>query len=89
MSKRFDLQISPGPKPEQYCIIDTEQEVLTIYNDLGCIHFTSAPAVCDLLNEQDNMIKSLENEHSRLTNQLRLAYDKINELTGKLEELKK
>ena len=32
--------------------------------------------------------KQLENEHTRLTNQLRLSYDKINKLTDENEQLK-
>lgn len=65
-SERFKLEVSPGSKYDQYCIIDTEQEVLTIYNDLGFIHFTSAPAVCELLNEQDTRIKELEAREEKL-----------------------
>ena len=33
--------------------------------------------------------KQLEKEHTRLTNQLRLSYDKINKLTDENEQLKK
>ena len=89
--KRFKLEISPNTKIEQYCIIDTAQEVLTIYNDLGNIYFTSAPAICDLLNELNNEVedliqdnnrlravnKRLEDEHMKLNKQIQLLNEKI------------
>lgn len=65
-SERFKLQVSPFEENPQYNIIDTEQEVLTIYNDLGSMFFTSAPAVCELLNEQDTRIKELEDREEKL-----------------------
>ena len=62
MSERFKLEISPSPTHDQYCIIDTEQDILTIYGDLGCIYFTSAPMLCDLLNDLDKENKRLKDE---------------------------
>lgn len=58
LCERFKLEVNPDMN--QYCIIDTEQDVLTIYNDLGCVYFTSAPALCELLNELDKENKKLK-----------------------------
>jgi len=63
--KRFELHIDPKPSMDEYCIVDTEQEALTIYNNLGCIYFTSAPALCDLLNELDAENNILHNEQDK------------------------
>lgn len=61
MSERFKLQMdSISSKNSQFCIIDTEQDVLTIYNDLGSVYFSSAPALCDLLNELNDENKKLK-----------------------------
>ena len=58
---RFKLEINPGPNIEEYCIVDNEQDVLTIYNNLGRIYCTSAPALCELLNSLDKKNKKLIN----------------------------
>ena len=72
-SKRFKLEIErPTDDNPQYCIIDAEQEDLTIYNDLGCIDFTSAPALCDLLNELDTENKKLLNLKEYLTEKIEM-----------------
>ena len=58
--KRYKLSMSNVTNTDaQYCIIDTEQEVMTIYNDLGFWAFSSAPALCDLLNAQQKEITEL------------------------------
>ena len=39
---------------------------LVIYNDLGCIYFSSAPQLCDLLNELNDKCEFLEIENESL-----------------------
>ncbi|MBQ2653337.1 MAG: hypothetical protein IJF83_07270 [Methanobrevibacter sp.] len=80
MSERFKLEVNPFEENPQYNIIDTEQEVLTIYNDLGCMFFTSAPALCELLNEQDDEIKKLKKENKELKRLNGLCEDQVTEL---------
>ena len=71
-NERFKLEISPSPTHDQYCIVDTEQDILTIYGDLGCIYFTSAPQLCELLNNLDKENKSLKKENKKLKKTIKL-----------------
>lgn len=47
-SKRFELYLESHDS-SIYGIMDNDTN--RRYNDLGCVYFTSAPALCDLLNE--------------------------------------
>ena len=52
-------------------IIDlVKSKKICVYNDYGILGFSSAKAICDLLNEQDNKIKELKNENKQLKIQL-------------------
>lgn len=51
MNKRF--KIVHLRDMEMYDIQDTIQPTPTFYNDLGSIYFSSAPQICELLNELD------------------------------------
>ena len=61
MSERFELTINSNGQAD---IIDRgeskEKNAICIYNDLGVLPYSSAKAVCDLLNNQDNRIKELQ-----------------------------
>lgn len=63
--KRFRLSISHPH--ESYEIIDNveseEKNALCIYNDLGCWSFSSAPALCDLLNKLDEENNELKDKY--------------------------
>jgi len=57
--KRFELNVN---QHNQCDIVDwvesKEKNAICIYNDLGCYHFSSAKALCELLNELHE-----ENQH--------------------------
>lgn len=53
--ERFELYPSSIISNPQYCIVDTKNN--EIYNDLGSVYFSSAPALCELLNEQNKEIE--------------------------------
>ena len=70
--KRFELNVNQN---NQYDIVDLveskEKNAICIYNDLGNYYFSSAKALCELLNElyeenkelkKDNDIKFWKNE---------------------------
>jgi hypothetical protein len=73
--KRFELTMR-GNEVAQYEIIDHSQEILTVYNNLGNVYFSSAMKICELLN-------SLADENEQLKQQLasvnRLIDNKIDE----------
>ena len=56
---RFELSIIKN----QFEIIDHKQSqkegCIVIYNDLGSAYFSSAPQLCDLLNEQEKDLEQL------------------------------
>lgn len=64
--KRFELYVNPH---EQWDIVDRveseEKNAICIYNDLGEGRFSSAPALCDLLNE-------LNDENEQLKTQIKI-----------------
>lgn len=75
--KRFELYVNPQTSA---CDIkdNVESEMknaICIYNDLGIYPFTSAPALCDLLNE-------LYDENVKYKN----VFEKINKRIGQLNE---
>lgn len=72
--KRFELIMS-GNEVAQYEIIDHSQEILTIYNDLGNVYFSSAMKICELLN-------SLADENE----QLKVANGEMEDYLARLEE---
>ena len=55
--KKYELV--PNLQRNSCDIIVRGTDPIEIYNDLGCLPFTAAPALCDLLNEQDKEINSL------------------------------
>lgn len=61
--KRFELTINPNGQADIKDNVESkEKNAICIYNDLGVLPFSSAKAVCDLLNEQDTKIKQLKKE---------------------------
>ena len=68
MEMRFELY--PNLSTNQYDIKDNkesiEKKAMVIYNDLGSVYFSSAPAMCELLND-------LEKEKEDYKDQLILA----------------
>lgn len=63
MSERFELTINSNGQAD---IIDRgeskEKNAICIYNDLGILPYSSAKAVCDKLNEQEETIQELKKE---------------------------
>lgn len=61
--KRFELMVN---QHNQCDIVDwvesKEKNAICIYNDLGCYHFSSARALCELLNELHEENQQLKNE---------------------------
>jgi len=61
MSERFELTINSNGQAD---IIDRgeskEKNAICIYNDLGVLPYSSAKAVCDKLNEQEEEIQELK-----------------------------
>ena len=55
MSERYKLV--PNQR-KCWDIVDMESDILTIYNDLGHYYFSSAPAICTLLNDYEDKLKS-------------------------------
>lgn len=53
---RFQLQMEKHGNIDEYCIIDTSKKPLEIYNGLGDIYFSSAPQLCELLNQLDKSV---------------------------------
>ena len=65
-------------------IQDTEAEIPTFYNDIGNID--TVKPVCDLLNEQDERIKTLleDNDHKFWKHQFMSQFNKTNLIIGEL-----
>ena len=62
-TERFELQMNAQGKVDIIDWVESkEKNAICIYNDLGVLPFSSAKAVCDKLNEQDERIKELERE---------------------------
>ena len=57
-------------------IIDlVKSKKICVYNDYGILGFSSAKAICDLLNEEYERIQELENENKQLKAQLEKGGD--------------
>ena len=68
-NKRFELQVDVQGKADIIDWVESkEKNAICIYNDLGVLPFSSAKAVCDKLNEQDEQIKELEKENENQSN---------------------
>ena len=65
--KRFEIKIN---NHNQCDIIDwvesEEKNAICIYNDLGDYHFSSAKALCELLNELNDENQKLKKENEQL-----------------------
>ena len=71
MNKRFELTINSNGQCD---IVDwaesKEKNAICIYNDLGNYYFSSAKALCELLNELNGENKELKRENEDLNSQL-------------------
>lgn len=80
-NKRFRLSVSPR---DSYDILDNveseKKNAICIYNDLGCVPFSSAPALCDLLNELDDKYVELKKENE-------LFFKKVFDILLKYQDL--
>jgi hypothetical protein len=92
--KRFELTMS-GNEVAQYEIIDHSQEILTVYNNLGNVYFSSAMKICELLNslaDENEQLKQQRIDLLRLIENNIEIYENINtnvefhkgEIQGKL-----
>lgn len=68
--KRFELSMN-GDEVAQYEIIDHNQEILTVYNNLGNVYFSSAMKICELLN-------NIAEENEQLKKELKRCKDWLN-----------
>ena len=61
MSKRFELTTNSNGQADIIDWVESkEKNAICIYNDLGILLYSSAKAVCDKLNKQDEQIKELQ-----------------------------
>ena len=60
MSERFELTINSNGQADIIDRVESkEKNAICIYNDLGVLPYSSAKAVCDKLNEQEETIQEL------------------------------
>ena len=96
MTKRFELKVN---QHNQCDIVDwvesKEKNAICIYNDLGNYYFSSAKALCGLLNElaeeiQDHkaMIEFLDTENTQIMNELKTRTQIQHQLEEENEQLK-
>ena len=85
MKPRFEVFWQKCGSTDQWNICDHEQEVLTIYNDLGSCYFSSAPQVCKLLNELDNEVKHYKESLKECQRELYCKDRKLEELGVSIE----
>lgn len=96
MTENKPYQISINERG-QLDIIDhiesKKRNTICIYNDLGVHPFSSAKALCDLLNEKEEQIKSLkiynielEDENIQLEEQIKDLKCRINNIYAILRE---
>ena len=75
--KRFELNVN---QHNQYDIVDwvesKEKNAICIYNNLGDYHFSSAKALCELLNE-------LHEENTHIKNTIKEMYNNERTSLGK------
>ena len=87
--KRFELKVN---KNNQYDIIDLveskEKNAFCIYNDLGNYYFSSAKALCELLNELNDECEFLEIENESLEHGATKYAELYHESLKENEELK-
>lgn len=83
--KRFELTMS-GNEVAQYEIIDRSQEVLTVYNNLGNVYFSSAMKICELLNSLAEENEQLKQDNNVLMQLLENQSIIIQELSSKISE---
>ena len=62
-NKRF--QWTRNEKGQADIIDYVKSKKICVYNDYGILGFSSAKAICDLLNEQEERIKELEQENEQ------------------------
>lgn len=82
--KRFELKVN---QHDQCDIVDwvesKEKNAICIYNDLGCYHFSSAKALCGLLNELHEEKEMWKRECERLKGLYYLENEKDEHLAWK------
>ena len=92
MTERFELTINSNGQLDIIDHIESkEKNAICIYNDLGVHPFSSAKAVCRLLNEQDKKIQRCKLAYNQLTSYVDANFDeymtqkKLNERIRELE----
>ena len=74
--KRFELQENGNGQADIVdCYESEEKNAICIYNDLGVLPFSSAPSLCDLLNDFHEENQSLKEEKELLKNKLKRIED--------------
>ena len=80
MSERFRIVFLTNPIINSACSIeDTEQPIITYYNDLT-YNMGSAKQICELLNQLDKENKKLKEENKELKRVNGLCEDQVTEL---------
>jgi len=78
--KRFELRVNHN---DQCDIVDwvesKEKNAICIYNDLGNYSFSSAKALCELLNELHEKNKELKQSNNDAWNLIQFIYNEIKE----------
>lgn len=65
--KRFELNVNQHNQCDIVDLVESkEKNAICIYNDLGNYHFSSAKALCELLNELNDKCEFLEIENESL-----------------------
>ncbi len=86
--KGFELKVN---QHNQYDIVDwvksKEKNAICIYNDLGCYPFSSAKALCELLNELHEENKKLESKLKNCEKTKRKRMRRIKHQRAVLEEM--
>lgn len=87
--KRFELVPNRQGQVDIIDHVESEEKgAICIYNDLGVVPFTSAPALCDLLNELHDKCDFLEIENEELRQELiQLKYNNGIEISRRYEAI--
>lgn len=77
--ERFEFTINSNGQADIIDKVESkEKNAICIYNDLGVPPYSSAKAVCDLLNEQEEEIQRLNEMDKLRIEHIRLLQERLN-----------